>query len=184
MLLFGFGFTNGYEMMHKAWSSIGEVTYCFSRSCVKFQGHTGQKIAVFDPNRAFPDYNFSLNSPMALKWCTTLFGIEEVLYCFSKSSIEFQGHTGQKKSPILTQIERFRTVTQGLTSQMDLKRCTKLDVVYKKCPIVFQGHPSNFTTTQAEKSTICIQFDITRPVAAIKSPDLHCFCIGAIMIRY
>ena len=184
MLLFGFGLTNGYEMMHKAWSSIGEVTYCFSRSCVKFQGHTGQKIAVFDPNRASPDYNFSLNSPMALKWCTTLFGIEEVLYCFLKSSIEFQGHIGQKKITNFDPNWEFPDCNSSLTSQMDMKWCTKLDVVYKKCPIVFRGHPSNFSTTQAEKSTICIQFDITRPVAAIKSPDFHCFCIGAIMIRY
>ena len=27
-----FEFTDGYEMMHKAWSRIGEVSYCFSRS--------------------------------------------------------------------------------------------------------------------------------------------------------
>ena len=128
-------------MMHKAWSSIGEVPYCFSRSCVKFQGHTGQKIADFDPNWAFPDYNFSLNSLMALKWCTTLCGIEEVLYCFSKSSIKFQGHTGQKNHQFWPQLS---------VSPMDLKWCTKLDVVYKKCPIVFRGHPSNFTTSQAE----------------------------------
>ena len=33
-----FEFTNGYEMMHKAWSSIEEVPYCFSRSSIKFQG--------------------------------------------------------------------------------------------------------------------------------------------------
>ena len=32
-------------MMHKAWSNIEEVPYLFSRSSVKFQGHTGQKIA-------------------------------------------------------------------------------------------------------------------------------------------
>ena len=59
-------------MMQKAWSSIEEVPYCFSRSSVKFQGHTGQKIADFDPNRAFLDCNSSFNSPMALKWCTKL----------------------------------------------------------------------------------------------------------------
>ena len=36
--------TDGYEMMHKAWSKIEEMPYnCFSRSSVKFQGHTGQK---------------------------------------------------------------------------------------------------------------------------------------------
>ena len=38
-----FEFTNGYEMKHKAWSSIEEVPYCFSRSSVKLQGHTALK---------------------------------------------------------------------------------------------------------------------------------------------
>ena len=31
-------------MMHKAWSSIEEVPYCFARSSIKFHGHTGRKI--------------------------------------------------------------------------------------------------------------------------------------------
>ena len=88
-----FEFTNGYQMMHKAWSSIEEVLYCFSRSCVKLQGHTAQKID-FDPNWAFPDCNSSLNSQMATKWYT------------------------------------------------------KLEVALKRCPIVFQGHLSNFKVTQ------------------------------------
>ena len=51
-----FGIINGYEMMHKAWSSIEEVPYCFSMSSIKFQGHTGQNITDFDSNWAFPDY--------------------------------------------------------------------------------------------------------------------------------
>ena len=50
-----FGITDGSEMMHKAWSSIEEVPYCFSRSSVKFQGHTALKFVEFDPNWAFPD---------------------------------------------------------------------------------------------------------------------------------
>ena len=37
------------------------------------------------------------------------------------------------------------------------------------CPIVLQCRPSNLTVTRAEKLTIWIQFEITRPVAAIKS---------------
>ena len=57
-------------MMHKAWSSIEEVPYCFSRSSIKFQGHTALKIVQFDPDWAFPDCNSILNSPMAPKWCT------------------------------------------------------------------------------------------------------------------
>ena len=71
-LLLQFEFTNGYEMMHKAWSCIEEVPYCFSRSSVKFQGHTDLKITEFDPNWAFPDYNSSFNTPMVTKWCTKL----------------------------------------------------------------------------------------------------------------
>ena len=39
-----FKFTDGYEMMHKAWSSIENMPYCFSRSSIKLQGHTGWKI--------------------------------------------------------------------------------------------------------------------------------------------
>ena len=31
-------------MMHKAWCSIKEVPYCFSRSYVKLQGHTAKKL--------------------------------------------------------------------------------------------------------------------------------------------
>ena len=45
-----FEFTNGYEMLHKAWSSIEEVPYCFWRSSVKFQGQAALKIMEFDPN--------------------------------------------------------------------------------------------------------------------------------------
>ena len=37
--------------------------------------------------------------------------IEDVPCCFPRSSVKFQGHTGQKKSPIFSRIERFRTVT-------------------------------------------------------------------------
>ena len=35
-------------MMHKAWSSIEEVPYCFARSSIKFDGHTGGKIDDFE----------------------------------------------------------------------------------------------------------------------------------------
>ena len=67
-----FEYTNSYEMMHKAWSSVKEVPYCFSRSSVKFQGHMALKIVEFDPDWAFPDCNSSLNAQMATKWCTKL----------------------------------------------------------------------------------------------------------------
>ena len=60
--------------------------YCIPRSSVKLQGHTGQNIADFHLNVAFPDCNSSLNWP---------------------------------------------------------ELCTKLEIAYKRCPIAFQGHPSN-----------------------------------------
>ena len=60
------------EMMHRAWCCLGKVPYCFSRSSVKFQGHAALKIVEFDPNWVFPDCNWSLNTPMATKWCTKL----------------------------------------------------------------------------------------------------------------
>ena len=101
---------------HKAWSSIEEVPYnrapllCYFKLCASFRSYqwnqTGvtvwkrpiwvkidaffvpcnlevwwmilknnrvtrdKKIANFDLNWAFPDCNSSLNSSMALKWCT------------------------------------------------------------------------------------------------------------------
>ena len=108
-------------MMHRAWSSIVEVPYCFSRSYVKFQGHLALKIVEFDPNWAFPDCNSSLNSPMAMKCCTKLETAKE------RCPIVFQGHpsnfkvTRYKTSPILTKIGRFRTIGRSqLSNPSDL----------------------------------------------------------------
>ena len=108
-------------MMHRAWSSIVEVPYCFSRSYVKFQGHTALKIVEFDPNWVFPDSNSSLNSPMAMKCCTKLETAKE------RCPIVFQGHpsnfkvTRDKTSPSLTQIGRFRTIGRSqLSNPSDL----------------------------------------------------------------
>ena len=36
----------------------------------------------------------------------------------------------------------------SLNSPMATKWCTKLEVALKRCPIVFQGHPSNFKITR------------------------------------
>ena len=112
-----FEFTYDDEMMHIAWCCLEEVPYCFSRSSVKFQGHTALKIVVFDPDWAFPDSNSSLNTPMAKKWCTKL----EV--ALKRCPIVFQGHpsnfkvTRLKKLLNLTQIGHFRTVTQVWINQ-------------------------------------------------------------------
>ena len=116
-------------MMHKAWSSIEEVPYCFSRSSVKFQGHIALKIVEFDLNWAFPDCNSSLNSPMAMKCCTNFETAKK------RCPIFFQGHpsnfkvTWDKTSPILTQIGRFPTIGRSqLSNPSDLPCLYWLDV--------------------------------------------------------
>ena len=112
-------------MMHRAWSGIVEVLYCFSRSYDKFQGHTALKIVEFDPNWAFPDCKSSLNSPMAMKCCTKLETAKE------RCPIVFQGDpsnfkvTRYKTSPILTQIGHFRTIGRSQLSNPSDLPCSR-----------------------------------------------------------
>ena len=127
-------------MMHRAWSSIVEVPYCFSRSYVKFQGHTALKIVKFDPNWAFPDSNSSLNSPMAMKCCTKLETAK------NRCPVVFQGHpsnfkvTGDKTSPILTQIGRFRTIGWSqLSNPSDLPCLFLTPYLYLSLPKITIG---------------------------------------------
>ena len=124
-------------MMHRPWSSIIEVPYCFSRSNVKFQGHTALKIVKFYRNWAFLDSNSSLNSLMVMKCCTKLETAKE------RCPIVFQSHpsnfkvTRDKTSPLLTRIGRFRTIGRSqLSNPSDL---------------LVQGHPSNFKVTRLLK---------------------------------
>ena len=106
-------------MMHKVWSCIEEAPYCFSGSFVKFQGHAGQKIADFNPNLVFPDYNFILISQMAMKWCSQLdidhkfitgiyhkvddFNFEVISYPFPQSNV----HSMLGYSTYYSQLIRF-----------------------------------------------------------------------------
>ena len=110
-----FELNDGYEMMHKAWSHLEEVPYFFSRSSVKFQGHTGQKIANFDPNWGFPDCNSSLKSLMDSKmmhkaWCLMWYRWVALLFFKVIHQISRSQET-KKKSPILTRIGCFWIVT-------------------------------------------------------------------------
>ena len=113
-------------MMHRPWSSIVEVPYCFSRSNVKFQGHTALKIVKFYRNWAFLDSNSSLNSLMVMKCCTKLETAKE------RCPIVFQSHpsnfkvTRDKTSPLLTRIGRFRTIGRSqLSNPSDLPCSSK-----------------------------------------------------------
>ena len=123
-------------MMHKAWSSIEDVPYCFARSYIKLQGHTALKIVEFDLDWAFPNCNSSLNSPMAMKCCTKLETAKE------RCPIVFQGHpsnfkvTRYKTSPILTQIGRFRTIGRSqLSNPSDLPCFNSIPIPIFSIPI-------------------------------------------------
>ena len=145
-------------MLHKAWSSIKEVPYCFWRSSVKFQGHTALKILKFDPNWVFPDCNSSLNSPMAMKCCTKLETAKE------RCPIVFQGHpsnfkvTRYKTSPILTQIGHFRTVGWSqLSNPSDLpclSTCVKAHNPMNMYPHLTILHQDNINMDAADLSCL------------------------------
>ena len=123
-----FEFTNGFEMMHKAWSHIEDVPYCFSRSSVKFQGHTRQKIADFDPNLVFPDCNSLLITNGFEMMYKAWSSVEEVPYSFSRSFVKFQGHMGQE----ITNFDpnwAFPKCNSSFNTLMALEWCTKLDIV-------------------------------------------------------
>ena len=122
-----FQFTDGFEMIYKAWSSIEEVPYWLSMSSIKFQGHTGQKIVNFDPNWGFLDSNCSLNSPMGLKWCTKLGVVEKRCPIFSRSSIKFEGHVDRKiddLNPILSKITRLVAAIESLRFALSFVKLT------------------------------------------------------------
>ena len=119
-------------MMHIAWSSIEEVPYCFSRSSIKFEGHTGHKIIYFDLDWAFPD-NSSLISLMAMKCCTKL----QVAWkrCPISSSVKYQGHTVQKINNFYPNWA-FPDCNSSLNSLMALNDAQSL-MPYRKCALLF-----------------------------------------------
>ena len=64
-----FEFTDGFEMMHKAWCSIEEEAYYFFGSSIEFQGHTGWKIADFNPISVRLLGRSKLSNPSDLPTC-------------------------------------------------------------------------------------------------------------------
>ena len=144
-------------MMHRARSSIVQVPYCFSRSYIKFQGHTALKIVEFDPKWAFPDCNSSLNSPMAMKCCTKLETAKE------RCPIVFQGHpsnfkvTRYKTSPIFTQIGRFRTIGQSqLSNPSDLpcSPCSHHRIIMKFSGVITMVKSDVHAKGQGQRSKV------------------------------
>ena len=98
-------------------------------------------------------------------------------YCFSRLYVKFQGHTALK----IVEFDpnwAFPDCNSSLNSPMAMKCCTKLETAKERCPIVFQGHPSNFKVTRDKTSPILTQIVRFRTIgrSQLSNPsDLPCF---------
>ena len=118
-------------MMHRAWSSIVEVPYCFSRSYVKFQGHTALKIVELTQIGRFR----TLTPVWIHQW---LWNVAQSLkqqrrdaLLFSKVIHQISRSHGTKHHPILTQIGHFRTIGRSQLSNPSDLPCWQSYAHYK-----------------------------------------------------
>ena len=84
--------------MHKAWCGMGEVPYSFSRTSVKFQGHTRKKSPIWTQIghfRTLTPVQFGFTNSFEML-PTAWRSIEEMAYCLSRSFIKFHDHTGHE----------------------------------------------------------------------------------------
>ena len=97
-------------------------------------------------------------------------------YCFSRPHVKFQGHTALK----IVEFDPHWALpdsNSSLNSLMAMKCCTKLETAKMRCPIVFQGHPSNFKVTRDKTSPILTQIGRFRTIgrSQLSNPsDLPC----------
>ena len=113
--------TDGSEMMHKTGSSIGEVPHCFSRSSIKFQGHTGQNLPILTQIGGFGSLTHGFEMMHKARY-----SIEEGPYCFSRSSIKFQGHMGWE-------INNLNPIWVRLLGQSQLSKPSDLSRLFSSC---------------------------------------------------
>ena len=103
--------------------------------------------------------------------------IVEVPYFLARSYVQFQGHTALK----IVEFDpnwAFPDSNASLNSPMAMKCCTKLETAKERCPIVFQGHPSNFKVTRDKTSPILTQIGRFRTIgrSQLSNPsDLPCY---------
>ena len=119
-------------------------------------------------------------------WSST----EEVPYCFWRSSVKFQGRTALK----IIKFDPnwvFPDCNSSLNLPMAMKCCTKLETAKERCPIVFQGHPSNFKVTRYKTSPILTQIGHFPTVgrSQLSNPsDLPCYVpsliFGPLVAKY
>ena len=78
-----------------------------------------------------------------------------------KVKVKGQGHRGHDP------IKPFPVRNSSFNSHMVMKWGIKLDVAWERCPIVFEGHPSNFKVTQLKRSLILTQIGRFRTVTFV-----------------
>ena len=72
--------------------------------------------------------------------------------------MKFQGHTS-KKIVDFPPNWVFADCNSSLNSPMATKWSIKIEVAYKRCPIVFQGNPSKFKDTRNKKKPIVTRIE-------------------------
>ena len=80
--------------------------------------------------------------------------------------MKLQGHTALK----IVDFDPnwvFPDCISSFKSPMATKWCIKIEVALRRCPIIFQGHPSNFKVTQLLKSSNLIQVGRFRTVTPV-----------------
>ena len=130
--------------MHKAWCSVEEVPYNFSRSSIKFQSHTGWKINDLNPI-----------------W-VRLLGWSQLSNPSDLPCSQFSRHR------IITKFSGVITIDKNDAHTKDQRSKVKVKEVKKMAPIwAFSDHNSSLNS---HIFMIWIPFgQDTRPVAAIKS---------------
>ena len=97
-------------------------------------------------------------------WCC----LEEVPYRFSRSFVQFQGHTA-KKTVDFDPNWAFPDCNSSMNLPMAMKWCTKIEATWERCPINFQGHPLNFKVTRDKKWSILNRIKRFRTVTPVWS---------------
>ena len=154
-------------MLHKAWSSIEKVPYLFFKVIRQISRSHGSKNHRIWPklgvSRLLLQFEFTNGYEMKHNaWSS----IEEMPYCFWGSSVKFLGHTA-KKIVNFDPNWAFPDCNSNFNSPMGMKWCIKLEVAYKRCPIVLRGHPSNFKVAQLLKLSNLTQIGRFRPATPV-----------------
>ena len=148
-------------MMHKAWRCLEEVPYCFSRSSIKFQGHTAKKSSILTQIGCcrtvtpFWIHQWLWNDAQNLKQHR-----RGALFFFQGHSLNFRV-ARDKKLPILTRIERFRTVTPYWINSWLWNNAQSLIAhrrgayCFSRSFVQFQGHTAKKNRRFWPKLSVC-----------------------------